>query len=266
MPPDGAPEDGSRRLSVVVRCHNQAPYLDEALRSVATQARRPDEVLVVDDGSTDGSAGVAERHREGWPELRVVRRAVARGGPQTFNDGVAATSAPYVVVLDADDRLGPGYLEAVMETQRSSGADIVTTDIQLFGTDDRFIPTRPITRWRMALECPAHSSSLFRRWVFDATGGRPVGLLPGDNGEDWAMWLAAAEMGARFAVAPHAVLEYRRQASSMSAVDHRGATTTHLWMHRLHPDMVGYRHVALRAGLGVWRSTLRAVGLRRLLH
>jgi len=96
------------RISVVIPCHNGAEFLTEALDSVAAQTRAPDEVVVVDDASTDGSAALARA----WGAT-VVRLEAHRGEGAARNAGLRAAAHPFVAWLDADDRWRPRHLEVV---------------------------------------------------------------------------------------------------------------------------------------------------------
>ncbi|MFO0934682.1 MAG: glycosyltransferase family A protein [Planctomycetota bacterium] len=93
-------------VAVVVPVRNGAAYLAEALASVAAQTVPAREVVVVDDGSTDGSAAVA---RAAGPGVRVVEQAPLGAGAAR-NRGVAETTAPWLAFLDADDRWLPRKL------------------------------------------------------------------------------------------------------------------------------------------------------------
>lgn len=94
-------------VSVIVPCYNGARYLRETLASALGQTRAPLEVLVVDDGSTDDSAGVAEAF--GLP-VRVIRQA--NGGESTArNRGIDEARGDWLAFLDADDVWEPHKLE-----------------------------------------------------------------------------------------------------------------------------------------------------------
>jgi glycosyltransferase involved in cell wall biosynthesis len=93
------------RVSVVIPCYNQGHYLPEAIRS-ATAADFVVEVIVVDDGSTDGTTRVAGE----FTHVRAVRQA-NRGLSAARNRGFAECTGEFVIFLDADDRLLPGGID-----------------------------------------------------------------------------------------------------------------------------------------------------------
>jgi glycosyltransferase involved in cell wall biosynthesis len=88
-------------VTVIVPCYNGAAFLEETLRSALAQSHSPVEVLVVDDGSTDGSRKIAER----FP-VRYIRQE-NRGLSHARNTGIRESRGNYLVFLDADDRLKP---------------------------------------------------------------------------------------------------------------------------------------------------------------
>lgn len=104
-------------FSVIIPLYNKAPYVEKALRSVAAQTFSDYELIVVDDGSKDESASVAERVlNDCWLSLlkpqpvKLIRQANA-GVSTARNNGVAASQGEYVCFLDADDWWEPTFLE-----------------------------------------------------------------------------------------------------------------------------------------------------------
>ncbi|MEA1049008.1 glycosyltransferase family 2 protein [Lamprobacter modestohalophilus] len=94
-------------LSVVIPAYNAAAYIGECLHSVVIQDACPSfEVIVVDDGSTDGTADLVKRD---FPQVRLVLKA--NGGPGSArNEGVRHARSNIIIFIDADDRMLPGRL------------------------------------------------------------------------------------------------------------------------------------------------------------
>lgn len=112
-------------VAVIIPAYNAAPYIEVALRSVLQQTLPPQEILVVDDGSTDGTAGIAERLG-----ANVIRQT-QRGPAAARNRGIAASSAPLLAFLDADDWYAPAKLEREVERLQELGASCVCSDAWL---------------------------------------------------------------------------------------------------------------------------------------
>src|SRR4051812_12252844 len=94
-------------ISAVVPCYNGEVFLAEALESISRQSRRVDEIIVVDDGSTDRSAEVAES----WGA--TVIRQPNRGEGAARNRGIEAAKGDVIAWLDADDLWRPRHIEVV---------------------------------------------------------------------------------------------------------------------------------------------------------
>jgi hypothetical protein len=100
------------RVSIITPTRNRAPLLAQTLDSVAAQTLPDWEHLVVDDGSDDGTAAMMAARTAVDPRVRyLVRDAEATGASVCRNIGLAAATAPLVVLLDSDDVLTPGCLE-----------------------------------------------------------------------------------------------------------------------------------------------------------
>jgi glycosyltransferase involved in cell wall biosynthesis len=112
MPRTGALDDtdssnGRATIAVIIPTFNHAHFLADAIRSVLAQTRAADEIIVVDDGSTDDPAAVVAQ----FPTVRVIRQD--NGGLSAArNTGLRSCSTSHVVFLDADDLLMPHALEA----------------------------------------------------------------------------------------------------------------------------------------------------------
>jgi glycosyltransferase involved in cell wall biosynthesis len=110
---------------VVIPAWNSAPTIEEALDSVLDSNVRDLECIVVDDGSSDGSAAVAARRAELDPRLRVIASPQNAGVSVARNRALDVAQGTWLTFLDADDRLLPGGLEALVAGARQAGVRAV---------------------------------------------------------------------------------------------------------------------------------------------
>lgn len=103
------------RFSVVICTYNYAHLLPDTLKSVAAQALREFELLIVDDGSTDNTEEVAEEFRSQFRDFHYIKKPHA-GPADTRNVGVHAARGTHIAFLDADDLWSPHYLGTMRDT------------------------------------------------------------------------------------------------------------------------------------------------------
>jgi glycosyltransferase involved in cell wall biosynthesis len=117
----------SPSISTIIAVRDGERYVAEAIDSVLGQTVPPDEVVVVDDGSADGSAAVAESY---GPPVRCLRREAAGTG-SALNAGVEASNGKLLSYVDADDLWMPQKLEVQLGAMEA-GADIVLCRVEQF--------------------------------------------------------------------------------------------------------------------------------------
>jgi glycosyltransferase involved in cell wall biosynthesis len=109
------------KLTVVVPALNAADDIAGQLDALAAQDwSEPWEVVVADNGSTDGTRAVVERYRDRLPGLRIADASERRGQAHALNAGVAVATAPAVAFCDADDEVAPGWVAAMGEALADS--------------------------------------------------------------------------------------------------------------------------------------------------
>lgn len=175
------------KVSVIVPCHNAAPYLGEALDSLLAQRPSPWEVIVVDDGSTDGGAAIAAAH---GPPVRCFRQE-NQGIAATRNQGLRLAGGDLIAFLDADD-LWPAdslglRLGKLAENPRWDG---------VYGGVEAFASPELSEEERLSLPVPAGIQAgrlagalLLKREVFERVGGFDTEFAVGETLD----WIARAE-------------------------------------------------------------------------
>src|SRR5258708_3362172 len=122
-------------VSVIIPCYNGRRFLSQAIDSVLVQTIVPGEIIVVDDGSTDDSAEVAESY---GPPVRVIRQA-NQGESAARNVGIAAARGDYLLFLDADDLLESQSLEILADAVNQAPGSVALMGFAWFTND----PSQP---------------------------------------------------------------------------------------------------------------------------
>lgn len=210
-----AASHGQQTLSVtaLVPAHNRAEQLPRALASIAAQTVLPAEILVVDDGSIDGTAAVARRFG-----ARVVRHARNRGVAAARNTGIAEASQPWVAMLDSDDEWLPHHLATLWDLRGPH--DVVAGTALRCGSDpDGDSVQGPAGAAPIVLASPeqlvfpgniiATSATMARRDVMRAVGGfrKPDGV------EDFDMWIRAIDAGSA-CLSPRVTVIYHEEGAT----------------------------------------------------
>jgi glycosyltransferase involved in cell wall biosynthesis len=124
------------KISVLINNYNYANYIAEAIESVAAQSRVPDELIIVDDGSTDDSLDIIQQSIKDLPFARVVATD-NRGQLSAANEGFSASSSDLLFFLDADDIYEPDHIEKCLRVfEEKPYVGFVYTSHQNFGAND----------------------------------------------------------------------------------------------------------------------------------
>lgn len=148
-------------LSVVIPAFNHAQFIGEALDSIRAQTLGPEEVVVVDDGSTDGTADAVER--ASWDRVRLVRQG-NRGAHDALNTAFSLTTTPWVAILNSDDAFTTTHLEHALGATRATGALFVTGGVVLVGeSGEPLPPEHPTAVWYRKAETTAREAGTLRQ-------------------------------------------------------------------------------------------------------
>jgi glycosyltransferase involved in cell wall biosynthesis len=129
------------RLSVIVPVHNAERYLRACLDSLVVQTRPIDELLLVDDGSTDDSAAILERYAGLHPAIRILR-GPRRGAAGARNTGLERATGDWIAFADADDWVEPDMYRRLVSLLEKNSLDIALCNAR-YHYEGR-APDRPI--------------------------------------------------------------------------------------------------------------------------
>lgn len=242
----------------MVACFNDGATLREALAALDRQ--EPVELVVVNDGSSDPGTlrTLAELRDEG---VRVIDQENT-GLPGARMTGVAATSAPYVYPLDADDGIAPGALTRLADAlDADPDAAVAWGDQQLFGDVDLLSPrARTLDPWAITYLNGLPVSSLVRRTELEAIGGWVVK----GGYEDWDLWMGIAERGRRGVYVGGPTQRYRIHGSRMLAETRSRHAEQFGKCVARHPDLFARRRESWRRSDAPWRMKLLLPLIARL--
>jgi GT2 family glycosyltransferase len=213
-------------VSVIMPAFNAEKYLHTAVESVLRQSFGDLELLIVDDGSSDGTVAVAQAYAARDPRVRVLEQANAGPGPAR-NTGFRAATGRFFAFLDSDDEWDESFLDehlAVLNARPD--VDVVVGNARNRGGARHGQPARPVRgdgqpitlAGILADESALFIMSVFRRQAVDAIGGFDPALL---TNEEYDMWIRAALAGSTFTRHPTPLGWYSCRPGSLSSSDTR---------------------------------------------
>jgi glycosyltransferase involved in cell wall biosynthesis len=225
-------------VTVGVPCYNYGQYVEEALASVLASTFQDFEILVIDDGSTDPHTLEVLTALEGRdPRLRVVHQE-NEGLAAARNKGAALGRGKYVISLDADDRIGPTYLEkTVWVLENHPEYAFCYSLVQMFGAEDGIWKTEPFSLEKALRYNHVPTGAVFRREAWIEAGGFRDELYGQD---DWNFWITLGARGWEGCLIDEPLFYYRKhQASMWSTLQVEQRAETARRVQSLHQYLVG---------------------------
>lgn len=209
-------------VSLIIPCYNYGHFAAEAIESALFQSYPPDEILFIDDASSDNSVEIAKRYE---PKIRVEVNSKNLGVVENFKKAVSLTSGDYICFLGADNRFRGDYIEkckSVLDSQPEVA--IAYTHFSLFG--DRAAVVAPGMSAKQHPKIPnvflkefpsnpeidihkqnyIHGSSMYRRIAYENVGGYSGGDMP----EDHSLFSRILDKGWKAKLVDDYILEYRQ--------------------------------------------------------
>ena len=185
-------------ISVVMPSFNRAGLITRAITSILGQTLDRFELIIVDDGSTDGTLALLERNRD--PRIAVFQLRRNAGAPAARNAGVSMARSPLIAFQDSDDEWQPGLLAAHVSVLARADVSFCQLD-QRYGSGHTLYPP---PGWRLSSDVYAqllessHISTqtlAMTKGVFERAGGFDPAM---PRFQDWDLVLRLAQAGARF--------------------------------------------------------------------
>lgn len=217
------------KVCAVVPNYNYGRFLPDALDSLRNQTQPPNEIIIVDDGSTDDSREIAQSWIRAHPSVNArlwtsQANSGNVGGPR--NVGIASTDAEFIVTLDSDDMLEPTYIEtlyAAIHNRPEVGVVYAGVQSHVQSENRRIVhhdwPIPFDWRWMSAGVNPPHNciptASMFRREMWRRAGGYDAARRSAEDAEFWLRGLSVGFEAVKATSAP--LFIYRRHGESMSS-------------------------------------------------
>jgi teichuronic acid biosynthesis glycosyltransferase TuaG len=197
-------------VTVIMPAYNVERFIGQAIDSVRNQTFTDWQLLVLDDGSRDGTCDVVQKRAEEDSRIRLLRNEQNMGVAKTRNRGFELCTSPYVALLDSDDVWHPAKLERQLEVMRATGADVCYTSYGIMDASgekvkqDYLVPEQ------------TDFSGLLKENVI----GCSTVMLRGDvvkkyrfetnlHHEDYALWLKLTHDGCQAAGCPEVLVNWR---------------------------------------------------------
>jgi glycosyltransferase involved in cell wall biosynthesis len=237
-------------VTVVIPLYNGAAFIERTLRSVMAQTYPNLEILVVDDGSTDGSAQIVQSLSHQADRIALITKPNG-GVASARNLGIQLAQGDWIGFVDADDVWDPTFMQKVVDRTRSisDSVGVIYGWAQNINDRDQVIPGVHVAAVTGnvygTLLCHNFlgnaSATVIRRSCFDQVGGYDSGLraAQAQGCEDWDLYLRLAEYY-DYAVIPELLVGYRKLNGSMSGNSHTMAKSQGIMLDKVrsrHPEI-----------------------------
>lgn len=220
-------------VSVVIPVYNMEAFLPGTLRSVLDSTYARMEVIVVNDGSTDGSLRVAGEFAAADRRVRVVSQSNS-GVCRARNTAIGLARGEYVLPVDADNTIEPTFIARAVEAIESRpGIKVVAPRADFFGDREGEWRLPPFSLGLLARKNIMDTCALYRRADWERVGGYCEEIIAR---EDWEFWIAMLKDGGEVVRLPGVEMHYRVRKESKRTHDRRQKRHVIDVLNRRHPE------------------------------
>ncbi len=203
------------KITIAIPAYKQEEYLAEAIESAIGQTYKDIEIIVVNDGSPDGTKALAESYKTHSRKYKVVNQ-VNKGLASARNTAVMNMTGDYFFPLDSDDILMENCIERIVEVIEKTGADVVGPSIRCFGlghNDTILMPNPTFDDFKLGNRL-AYCSAIKKEVLLECGGYSPrMDILGGF--EDLHLWYDLMSRGKKIVTIQEPLVMYRTKAESM---------------------------------------------------
>lgn len=207
-------------ISVIIPVYQQVEYLADAIDSVLDNAPfLPEEIIIVNDGSTDGSLEIARKYegkqvvKGSQTNVRVIDQ-VNKGLASARNTGIMNAVGKWCLFLDSDDILKENAIEKISQEISKDNADIIAPSMKNFGINNDTIilmPSPTLEDFKTGNRIP-YASAIRKEKLLEVGGYSPKMV---EGWEDYHLWFNLLTRGAKIVTIPEPLLLYRTKEKSM---------------------------------------------------
>jgi glycosyltransferase involved in cell wall biosynthesis len=206
-------------VSVVIPLYNMQDFIKEAIDSVLSSTYPAIEVIVVDDGSTDGSGQIAKEYAENDKRVKYYHQSNA-GASSARNHAIRVSQGEYILPVDADNLISSDFIERASFTlSNNSHVKVVSSEAEYFGERTGPWKQLPFSVALLARKNLIDNCAMYRKSDWEAVGGYCDDIL---GREDWDFWISLLKRGGEMTRLPIVGLYYRDRINS------KRKTTRHL--------------------------------------
>ncbi|MXN67191.1 glycosyltransferase [Stappia sp. GBMRC 2046] len=208
-------------VSIVVPCYNSEQYLESTFESILRQTYENIEIIAVNDGSTDATAGIISKYARKDKRIKVVNHRANSGLSAARNSGVRAASSEFICFLDSDDLLMADSIEDRVTHLHRSAEDVAGVYAGSVTIGESVLEAPSSSEFSGSVvdflsssgQCPFNANQpMLKRTIFNKIGGFDESLK---QAEDFDLWLRILRAGYMFLPTKRKTITYRARANSM---------------------------------------------------
>lgn len=197
-----------KTITVIITAFNYGKYLDDCIQSVLAQSHKPDEIIVVDDESTDNTKEIVSK----YPVKYIWQKNKGLSGAR--NTGIREATSNFIMCLDADDMLRQDAIKEHLAI--ADEYSIAQCGLMYFGTQVATFRPQGATYESLLRTNTVYCNSVFPKKAWVEAGGYDESETMRLGLEDWDFWIRLAKVGYVIKTSNYIALLYRRHNNTMT--------------------------------------------------